>query len=433
MAHSHPTIFVSGFVSMQMLHMPAFADQPRAVASFPLPHASFVAVMPGDDSRPGGGDNAGLGLIMTTFQAIGHGTVVWQGGIGAVFNGSALPDAVVLNSGLSWPNQVTYSAAAPDGPLATPALLVGDGFLVPGKSTGSVYALPLAATGSLPDAASPVALAPRKDGYFYHRAVWIDMDGDGVDDILTARATKPIFGPSGGELVWLRNPGGRNPLAVAPWPLTVITSHGCDVEFAIDAHAAAPGSIHVFCASFFAKQLTLNVVSTSNASLLHHLVIDSGLPLESITVVDVNGDGLLDLLTNTHTDVSADSAVLAYEFPADVLSGSWPKHVVASGFNTTERSPGPQASPGFTYAAHVSTTAKRPTVLIAGDGAQAAFQAAPMGPPSSWAFELSTILAVDGVVGSLAVADMNGDGWLDLAVPDYDHGVVHLLTYADQL
>lgn len=57
------------------------------------------------------------------------------------------------------------------------------------------------------------------NGWFYHRALLKDVDGDGLVDVVAARATKPLIGKEGGELVWLRQPPGADPLAPAslPW------------------------------------------------------------------------------------------------------------------------------------------------------------------------------------------------------------------------
>jgi hypothetical protein len=57
------------------------------------------------------------------------------------------------------------------------------------------------------------------NGWFYHRALLKDVDGDGLVDVVAARATKPLVGKEGGELVWMRQPPGGDPLAPAslPW------------------------------------------------------------------------------------------------------------------------------------------------------------------------------------------------------------------------
>ena len=58
---------------------------------------------------------------------------------------------------------------------------MGNGFLPPGKQTGAVTLIPT--TTNVPWAIS----APKQD-WFYHVAKWWDMDGDGLEDCVSARA-----------------------------------------------------------------------------------------------------------------------------------------------------------------------------------------------------------------------------------------------------
>ena len=83
----------------------------------------------------------------------------------------------------AWPNEIRH--------CDDDALLVSDGFLVPGKDKGGIY----------------VVLNPGQDGkerkicisgedeqnihWFYHRAIWIDLTRDGRQSILTARSRRP--------------------------------------------------------------------------------------------------------------------------------------------------------------------------------------------------------------------------------------------------
>lgn len=62
------------------------------------------------------------------------------------------------------------------------------------------------------------------DGWFYHRAVLKDIDGDGLVDVLAARASKPLLGSPGGELVWMKQPKAADPLApsLLPWQESVV-------------------------------------------------------------------------------------------------------------------------------------------------------------------------------------------------------------------
>eukprot|EP01102_Stenamoeba_stenopodia_P003702 TRINITY_DN1385_c0_g1_i1.p2 TRINITY_DN1385_c0_g1~~TRINITY_DN1385_c0_g1_i1.p2 ORF type:complete len:228 (+),score=39.95 TRINITY_DN1385_c0_g1_i1:111-794(+) len=92
---------------------------------------------------------------------------------------------------VTWPNQ---AIAAPYDVFNASVLVAAGGFLVPGKSTGGVYLFNL-------DLKQNLKISTDKSGWFYHRTVFLDVDGDGLQDIITARATKPIFGSAGSELV----------------------------------------------------------------------------------------------------------------------------------------------------------------------------------------------------------------------------------------
>jgi hypothetical protein len=77
------------------------------------------------------------------------------------------------------------------------ALLVCDGFLVPGKDRGGIYVVKNPGnpqtewTVSLTAATATATAthgANKDDRWFYHRAAWVDLTGDGRQSILTARA-----------------------------------------------------------------------------------------------------------------------------------------------------------------------------------------------------------------------------------------------------
>ena len=86
------------------------------------------------------------------------------------------------------------------------------GFLIPGKATGNINYI---------DDQGKVTKLVKEGGFFYHTVKWYDMNGDGLKDIVTARAKKPIFGSSKGELIWLEQPSDGNPLQI--WKEHLIT------------------------------------------------------------------------------------------------------------------------------------------------------------------------------------------------------------------
>lgn len=105
-----------------------------------------------------------------------------------------------LTDHLIWPN---LAQRVPDEAFDIPDLfLVCGGFLVPGAKTGQLTLL---------DARTNLVgrheLTKDEPGFFYHSAVWFDVNGDGRLDILTAKVNYPYHGEPKGRLLWLENPG----------------------------------------------------------------------------------------------------------------------------------------------------------------------------------------------------------------------------------
>ena len=103
-------------------------------------------------------------------------------------------------SAIKWPNEVE---SVPKEDIDEDALLVTDGFLVPGKDKGGLYIV----KNPGDEDESRFSLTGVTD-WFYHKAVWMDLTGDGRLSILAARAKLPLLSNGGGEgqLVWLERP-----------------------------------------------------------------------------------------------------------------------------------------------------------------------------------------------------------------------------------
>lgn len=153
---------------------------------------------------------------------------------------------------ITWPNEVASiprqayanranSTCSQRGDELEDALLVTDGFLVPGKDKGGLYVVRNPGNGvsewrvcltgvtNLQD----VVINPGESDWFYHRAVWTDLTGDGRLSILAARAKFPLLqGSNGageeggraqgkGQLVWLERPMPHSFDAATGTPLDV--------------------------------------------------------------------------------------------------------------------------------------------------------------------------------------------------------------------
>lgn len=138
----------------------------------------------------------------------------------------------------------------PDG--QNDAFVLGDGFLPPGKSTGSVAMVTRTGAASF----SVAKLTSDKSGWFYHRIVWADVNADGRPDIVTARAYDSVFSGAQGELLWLEAPH---------WAEHHIAS-GPDINFDIYFPTAQPvAPFVVYAAEFFGEQVTAYAVDVGGS------------------------------------------------------------------------------------------------------------------------------------------------------------------------
>lgn len=188
--------------------------------------------------------------------------------------------------------------------LIEDALLVADGFLVPGKDRGGIYVVKNPAhkqsewSISLTDPFST-------DRWFYHKSVWVDLTGDGRQSILTARAKlskvaatdsirtteRPSIyvdamqeteveenRPKNGQLIWLEMPKPHhfdietgtpleedgtsfNPFNTRhlPWKERVLVT-GPDVTFAVADMDPNDDTIEILASQFFDEKVTLHSI-----------------------------------------------------------------------------------------------------------------------------------------------------------------------------
>ena len=316
-----------------------------------------------------------------------------------------------ISSDFKWPNRVSVAPEEIGDYLVVP-----DGFLVPGKSTGGIFLINCDLQQRKHNL-KPLELTSPKLGWFYHMVVWRDMNGDGRMDILTARATKPIIGHAGGELLWLEQPA-EQPLSSVPWNEHVL-ARGPDVIIVVADFSDDDKQFEIFACEFFSEQLSVLTISTADATVTGTRIIDTTIgPAYDAILVDLNLDGSEDLLVTNHKDGDG-GEVYAYEIPDDILKGNYTKHLIANNFTVTE--PGShQAAPGFVYAFKPNSSyTGKPFILIAGDGSQKAYILEPT--DKDFVYNMTVLVSVDGVVGSVGLANLiSPEGLVEFFVPDYD-------------
>jgi hypothetical protein len=265
------------------------------------------------------------------------------------------------------------------------------------------------------------------------------MNGDGLQDVLTARASKPLLGASGGEMIWLERPAGSDPLAPAnlPWKEHSLASGELAPDVFFDlCDIDGDGLFEIVYTTFFSVGGgSFSVLYTegdtsparwTNASAVHRVTIDQSLgTMFGVEVVDLNADGRKDFLVTNHVDNATLSGVFAYESPATgsfTVPANWVRHTLASGFPTLIPGPG-QASPGLALPVfpQPAVTTGKPVVLLAGDGEKHFHLIQPESTAAgNWSYSREVAFDCNGTVGAQTAGDVDGDGWTDVLLPCYD-------------
>eukprot|EP00978_Attheya_sp_CCMP212_P013193 scaffold33112_cov45-Attheya_sp.AAC.1 len=255
---------------------------------------------------------------------------------------------------IRWPNEVNsvpnlrYKQTKGVDEVLADAILVSDGFLVPGRDQGGLYVVNK--PGSI-GSEWRICLTGdnNKEGWFYHRAVWVDLTGDGRKSILTARAKRPSLwrgkkssnsseaAPTKGQLVWLECPKPHsydestgNPLEVdgtlfdplssrhTPWKVRVL-DEGPDVMFAVADLDTTDDSVEVIASQFFSKRLSLHSIRRgSKPHVIFRRTLDDrcGASFSSI-LADLDGDQVVAEQTRSVIDCGSTVNTLS---PGDSFS-----------------------------------------------------------------------------------------------------------------
>ena len=286
-----------------------------------------------------------------------------------------------------------------------------------GSGNGGVYLVHVS-SDDMTKTLGTYKMTPDKEGYFYNMGQWVDLNGDGLLDYITARSN----GKAGeGELVWFERPSGSFGLDGKEWTEHLITM-GPDTAFEIDRLDAYPHEIIVWAAQSADNKLSLYRVSTKTGFLVDSRVIDDStiLAANSVSMVDLNGDGKNELLISSQEQGSSKSGILALTVPEDIMTGTFESFTLADGFTF-------HTGRGYPYAVHPDgQTSERSHVLVAGATDDAAFLLTPTGDAAKFEYEKDLIVKEGGDVGSLATYDVDGDGWLEMFVPDYTDGSIEI-------
>ncbi|KAJ3099878.1 hypothetical protein HDU97_002707 [Phlyctochytrium planicorne] len=397
--------------------------KPKFLGQISLGSVSFAKIAPNADGTSH--------LYLSSFAAFANDAGYFIPNVGSTLSNFNATVPTKIGGSVNWPNEIDRVPAEVFG---TEGVLAAGGFLVPGKGNGVINFSPKTGATTHGDW---VNLWTNSNGYFYHRTIIADVDGDGQPDILTCRANKGLFGGAKADHVYLTPVDRKNPLG--KWKETVIGGH-CDTFFRyIDLNG--DGVPEIVSTEYWGKALT--VISKKNPAgsfadpaNLSYNVIDANVGNAfDVEYVDVNGDGKKDLLVTNHQGSSETptGSVYVYEVPADISAAgaAWTKHTLLDKIPVLQGGQN-QASPGAPHAFKPKVDSKeKPWIVVAGDGSQKATLLQPNSQsPTDWTYTASTLHDCKNTVGGISVGDVNGDGITDIFIPCYDNGLLVAYTFA---
>ncbi|CAH1800870.1 unnamed protein product [Owenia fusiformis] len=338
-----------------------------------------------------------------------------------------------LSDEVEWPRE---PGSIPFEVFGHEAIHAPDGFLVPGKDEGTVNIIDM--RNNPP---TTHQLIPR-DWWFYHRVTWMDMNGDGRIDIVTARARRePNTGITISELIWLEHPASANPL-LEEWDVNVLSEDVADtMHRALNLTVDGRTYQVIFTIGYFSGRVSVFWTTNpngywTNVNEVRSRTIDSDIQRGfSVELEDVNNDGKLDIIVPDNSVTNG--SVLVYEIPNDFRVDPFPKHNLQSGF-VPLRDDDDAGSPGTvnSFYPRANATGSKPYLMVSGDDDGKAYILTPRSQdPRDWSYDIHLLFESDEelfspIVGKLSAVDADGDGFTEIILPEYWADIMHVYSYA---
>lgn len=194
-----------------------------------------------------------------------------------------------------------------------------------------------------------------------------------------------------------------------------------------------PNEVVVFAAQFFDEKLGVHRVSLKDGSLVESRIIDdTTLHAYSVQLVDLNGDGKKELMMNNHEKDNKTNGIWAYTVPEDIMTGTFEKYPITTGFKNAFSLTVPNMAPGFPYPVWPNSATRgkeRAHIMIAGDGDHSVSIAYPTGDASKFEYTRSVLKDEGGTVGALTFSDLDKNNWQEMWVPNYDNSFIEVFLF----
>ena len=439
---------------------------PRELGRFKLPHAGFVEVYDKEDG--------GMDMYFTTFNPalpFFHDPVFFLENPGDM-----------LDSVDTWADHlhtlgVKASAYWPNFPVKMPSSVLGfegiaqtSGFLVPGKSDGKIELFDTSKGEQ--GKKGPIDIAAGQDhNWSYHWVLWKDIDNDGFLDAFTARFRVPTFGDPISELVWFQNPGTAPPAAGKNWPWQhfVQVTGGPDVYFEEEIFEVCNPDCYEISAIVTGELWTERIMiyyvinepgAWAIPTNIKSMVVDAapGQPFEA-HFADLNNDGVLEILASCYDTREGNETgnFWVYEQNWEDPEMPWKRSSLSSGFIANPYLFGNSMAPGksrlfWPSEEYKSTPTEfgdmpKPWIALSGDDDGIHWVMFPSQKTQvTWSMICRYVDDIvflipkyiikvmvdteDTTAGTMAVADLDGDGYTEIVSAGYTAGEVYVYTFA---
>jgi len=192
----------------------------------------------------------------------------------------------------------------------------------------------------------------------------------------------------------------------------------------------------VFCTEFFRTKephndprISVRLLNMKGEQTAVRIIdTNLGLPF-AVSLDDLDGDGKKELIATNHQDDETEikAAIFAYEVPWDnLIEGEYPRHTLAWHPSLIKQPGKGVGSPGFAYSFYPQKDMTGPKhIVCAGDGS---FDVWYLQPTGRFTYDIQ-ILDFPGTTGELLLRDFDGDGIMDILLPDNDEWALYGITF----
>ncbi|MCU0665188.1 MAG: VCBS repeat-containing protein [Myxococcota bacterium] len=275
---------------------------------------------------------------------------------------------------------------------------------------------------------------------FYHKVLFVDVDKDGIKDIITVGEMKNTGGEVWAKTVWFKGNTSTDRFEKTA-RLIGQGGGGLPVLYDIDHD----GLLDIFSAQYFGyledqalgktpasfvwfEQVSLPNFANPNGVWAKHVINENAGPSIQIALIEnLMDDGRLGAIGANHTNLDMNpewvpEALYALEIPTNVRN-IWPERIISDVYDSVDVKY--SGAPGVIAHGDIDGDGLV-DIAVSGDGDPTIYLVKQTAPAVFETYIVDD--GSDGKVGQagISMADLNNDGMLEIIVSTYDGGAVYI-------